>query len=530
MRILVTDPISELGLAKLYEADEFEIVTKVGIPKDRLLEEIGGYEALLVRSQTKVTADVIAAGKRLQVIGRAGVGVDNIDVRAATKAGVLVINAPDGNTITTAEFTFGMLLALARRIPQAYASLQAGRWDRNQYVGVELRGKTLCVVGLGRIGAEVAKRAQAFGMKVVAYDPFLTAARAEKLGVQPATLHDGIREADFITVHTPLMKETHHLIAAREFSLMKRGVRILNCARGGIIDELALQKALADGTVQGAALDVFEEEPAIGNPLLDNPLVIATPHLGASTVEAQVNVAVDVADGMVRLLRGGSYPHTVNLPALSAEARQKVEPYARLGEVLGSFAAQMKSGGVEKVVVRYEGEPASQPLEPVTGALLKGLLTHYYREEVHLISASLIAEELGVEVVESKAPRHETFANYIEVEVLGEGTAAKVGGTVIPGHGSRIVMLDGYPVDIYPSEAMVMTWHRDRPGIIGRVGSILGEAGVNIAGMQVGRQEAGGGAIMILAVDREVSVAELDQIREAAGMDRVLYVELPISP
>ncbi|PWI59036.1 phosphoglycerate dehydrogenase [Sulfoacidibacillus thermotolerans] len=529
LKILVTDPISEQGLQELYSSGEFEIIEKIGISPADLLQTIGDFDALLVRSQTKVTKEVIDAGKRLRVIGRAGVGVDNIDVRAATKAGILVINAPDGNTITTAEFTFSMMLALARHIPQAHASLHEGKWERTRFTGVELRGKTLGIVGFGRIGTEVAKRAQAFGMQVIAYDPFLTSARAEKMGVQVATLEETIQVADFITVHTPLTKETRHLISDREFSVMKRGVKILNCARGGIIDEAALLRALEEGIVAGAALDVYEEEPAIANPLLSYAQVIATPHLGASTVEAQVNVAVDVAGGLVKILRGESYPHTVNLPALTPETRKKVEPFVQLGEILGSMAAQTIRGGVQQVQIRYEGEPAQQPADAMTRSILKGVLSHFYREEVHLISATLIAEEMGVEVIETKQPRHGTYANLIEVRLSGDQGTVAVAGTVVPGHGMRIVQIDQYSVDIAPSEAMVLTWHRDQPGVIGHVGGILGEAGVNIASMQVGRQEAGGQAIMMLGVDREVDEAHLKKIRDTIGMDRVLYVELPTS-
>lgn len=527
-RILVTDPISEQGLHELYAAGDFEIVEKVGISAGELVHMIADFDALLVRSQTKVTKEVILAGKKLRVIGRAGVGVDNIDVRAATKAGILVINAPDGNTVTTAEFTFSMMLALARHIPQANASLRSGKWERTLFTGVELRDKILGIVGFGRIGTEVAKRAQVFGMQVIAYDPFLSVTRGEKLGIQVASLDETIQKADFITVHTPLTKDTRHLISDKEFAMMKRGVKVLNCARGGIIDEAALIRALDEGVVSGAALDVYEEEPAMANPLLSYPQVIATPHLGASTVEAQVNVAVDVAVGLIRLLRGESYPHTVNLPALSAEARKKVEPFVQLGEIIGSMAAQTIRGSVQQVQIKYFGEPTTQPIDAITRSILKGVLTHFYREEVHLISANLIAEEIGIEVIETKQPRHATYANLIEVQLSGDQSKVAVAGTVIPGHGLHIIQMDEYSVDIAPSEAMVLTWHRDQPGMIGHVGGILGQSGVNIASMQVSRQENGGQAMMILGVDREVDAMHLKQIRDTVGMDRVLYIELPI--
>ena len=527
-KILVTDPLSEQGLAQLFEAKDMEVVLKVGIPAAEIIEIIGDYDALLVRSQTKVTADIIAAGKNLKVIGRAGVGVDNIDVRAATKAGILVINAPDGNTITTAEFTFAMMMALVRHIPQATHSLLDGRWERNKFVGAELRDKVLGIVGLGRIGAEVAKRAQAFSMQVIAYDPFLTAARAEKLGVKAGTLDEVITQADFITVHTPLTKETHHLIGEKELSRMKKGVRIINCARGGIIDEMALCKALDDGIVAGAAFDVFEKEPPVDHPLLSYPQVIATPHLGASTHEAQINVAVDVAGGVVQLLRGGVYPHTVNLPSLAPEVRQQVQPFADLGEVLGSFAAQVMQQGVQSVRIQYDGEPAQQQVDPITRAILKGVLQHHYGEEVHLISVALIAEEMGIDVSETKGPRHQTYGNHIRVQLAGETETVSVAGTYIKGLGVRIVEINGYPLDISPSEFMVTTWHNDVPGIIGNVGSVLGKAGINIASMQVGRSQEGGQALMAIAVDRAVADDDVKAIAQTQGILRVKYIELPL--
>ncbi|MCY0877084.1 MAG: phosphoglycerate dehydrogenase [Firmicutes bacterium] len=528
-RILVTDPLSELGLQKLLEATDMEVVQHIGATEDEICAVIADFDALLVRSQTKVTPAILQAGKRLQVVGRAGVGVDNIDVRAATKAGVLVINAPDGNTITTAEFTFAMMLALARNIAQAHLSLHEGRWERSRFQGVELRGKTIGVVGLGRIGAQVAKRAQAFGMDVVAFDPFLTPARADKLGLKAATLQETISVADFITVHTPLTKETRHLISDKEFALMKPGVRLLNCARGGIIDEAALIRALDAGIVSGVALDVFEEEPAVGNPLLSYDQVIATPHLGASTEEAQVNVAIDVADGVVKLLRGGSYPHTVNLPPLPAETQQALAPFVELAEVLGSFAAQLVPGdSIVQAHMHYEGEIAVHTLDPMTRSALKGLLSHFHTEEVNILSARLVADELGVDITESKS-QSTSHPSAMRVTLKGKTGDVTVAGTVLKGHGMRIEEINGYPVDVAPTATMLMTWHRDRPGIIGRVGSVLGLAGINIASMQVGRLEEGGQAIMLMAVDRPVAEDSVQAIRDAMDMDRVTYIELPLA-
>ncbi|HHY67102.1 MAG TPA: phosphoglycerate dehydrogenase, partial [Alicyclobacillus sp.] len=354
-KILVSDAISEEGLKKLMDAPDVQVDIRPGLPPEELKALIGEYDALLVRSQTKVTADLLAGARNLKAVGRAGVGVDNIDIEAATRRGIIVVNAPDGNTISTAEHTFAMLMALARNIPQAYASIQSGKWDRKSFVGVELRGKTLGIVGLGRIGTEVAKRAMAFGMTVLAYDPFLTRERADQLGVESVSVDDICRRADFITVHTPLTKETRHMISGPQFALMKKGVRILNCARGGIIDEKALLAALEDGTVGGAALDVFEEEPPKNNPLLASKRVIATPHLGASTVEAQINVAIDVGEEILNILHNRPFKNAVNLPSLPAEVMRAVQPYLTLGEKLGQLISQIAAGRLSAIEVTYGG-------------------------------------------------------------------------------------------------------------------------------------------------------------------------------
>ncbi len=527
-KILVTDPLSEQGLSQLLEASDMQVDQKIGIPAAEIIEIIGEYDALLVRSQTKVTAEIIAAGKNLKVIGRAGVGVDNIDVRAATKAGVLVINAPDGNTITTAEFSFAMMMALARHIPQATHSLLDGKWERNKFVGIELRAKTLGVVGLGRIGAEVAKRAQVFGMTVIAFDPFLTVARAEKLGVKAGTLEEVITQSDFITVHTPLTKDTHHLISTNEFNKMKKGVRIINCARGGIIDENALCQALDAGIVAGAAFDVFEKEPPVDHPLLAYPQVIATPHLGASTQEAQINVAVDVAAGVVQLLRGGIYAHIVNFPSLPPETRQQVQPFADLGETLGTFAAQIMQEGLQSVQIQYEGDVANHQSDPITRAILKGVLQHHYAEEVHLISVALIAEEMGIQVAETKIPRTQSSSSLIRVKLVGDKHTVNLAGTYIKDIGVRIIEINGYPLDIAPSENMIITWHHDVPGIIGTVGTVLGKKAINIASMQVGRIQEGGEALMVIAIDRTLDDEDLNAIATTQGLSRVKYIELPL--
>jgi D-3-phosphoglycerate dehydrogenase / 2-oxoglutarate reductase len=526
-KILVSDPISEQGLAALSAAENMQIDIKTGLKEEELCAVIGEYDALLVRSQTKVTAKVLQHAKKLRVIGRAGVGVDNIDVETATRHGVVVINAPDGNTISTAEHTFAMMMAMARNIPQADASLRRGEWDRKSFVGVELNQKVLGILGLGRIGTEVAKRAIAFGMRVLAYDPFLTQSRAESLGVRKATVDEIVTEADFITVHTPLTKETKYLLSEREFAMMKQGVRILNCARGGIIKESALIEALKSGKVAGAALDVFEEEPLVAeHPLRDFPQVVLTPHLGASTHEAQINVAIDVADEVAKFLRNEPFKNAVNLPSLPAERMQQVQPFLTLGEKLGKLAAQMLKGNVAKLQITYGGEVAGYEVGPITRSILKGFLAYHHGDEVNYVNAPFIAEQNGMIVNETKTSKTKVFTNLITLEVESNDETTTVTGTLYNGFGPRIVQINGYSVDATPEGQMLITLHEDKPGIIGRIGTILGDDGVNIATMQVGRKEAGGTALMVLGVDARVSGQAMQDIMRMEPIHAVYLVEL----
>ncbi|MCY0896550.1 MAG: phosphoglycerate dehydrogenase [Alicyclobacillaceae bacterium] len=526
MKILVTDGISQLGVEKLQKLEDVEVVVRNDLSTEQLLAEVADCDALLVRSQTKVQETVFAAAKRLKVVGRAGVGVDNIDVAAATRHGVVVLNAPDGNTISAAEHTFAMMIALARHIPQANATVQGGGWDRKRFVGVELQDKTLAVLGMGRIGSEVAKRARVFGMRVLGYDPFLTADRAKSLGVEQKSLEDAIAEADFITVHTPLTKETHHLLSAAAFATMKPGVRIINCARGGIIDETALAAALDAGTVAGAALDVFEHEPVEStHPLVGRANVILTPHLGASTVEAQVNVAIDVAEEVGRVLLGLPFRNAVNLPSLSAEQTQELSPYFSLAEQLGRFAAQLATGAPDDVEIVYSGGLAHQDASFLTRTVIKGLLWYRYQDEVNYVNAPLMADSLGIRVREVREAKGKVFTNLISLKLAHGSGTVRVAGTLYNGFGPRIVEVDGYAVDAPIEGSMLFTRHTDQPGMIGRMGTILGDAGINIAGMQVGRRESGGEAIMILSVDKPIPkelLAELTAvggIRVARGID-----------
>lgn len=526
-KVLVSDPISEKGLAKLREAGDVEVDVRTGLSPQELAAIIGEYDALIVRSQTKVTAELINAGRRLKVIGRAGVGVDNIDVAAATSRGIIVLNAPEGNTISAAEHTWAMLLALARQIPDACASLKAGQWDRKRFLGVELAGKVLGVIGFGRIGSEVARRAQGFRMHVLAYDPFLSLERAEAMGVEMVELEELFRRSDFITVHTPMTPETRHLIGERQLAMMKDGVRIVNVARGGIVDEAALLAALESGKVAGAALDVFEEEPPpASSPLIRHPRVVVTPHLGASTVEAQENVAVDVAEELIKALRGEAFKNAVNLPSLRPEMLAKLRPYLDLGERLGLFLSQLLSGRLHAVEIAYAGALTELEVTPVTTAILKGLLTPVLGDEVNVVNAPWLAKERGIRVAETKVANGEDYRNLISVQAATDREKVQVRGAIFGKNEPRLVEVDGYDVDVSPEGYFLVTRHLDKPGMIGRVGTILGEAGVNIAAMQVGRREMGGRAIMLLAVDSAIPAEVLERIARVEGIQEARLVHV----
>ena len=525
-KVLVSDPLSELGLQKLLEADDVEVIQKAGLSEQELINIIPEFDALLVRSQTKVTPSIIEAATRLRAIGRAGVGVDNINIPAATTKGVVVINAPDGNTISTAEHTFAMIMSLARRIPHAYHSMMKGEWDRKGFVGVELNQKVLGICGLGRIGAEVAKRAKAFNMKIVAYDPFLTEERAKKLGITHATIDELVRQADFITVHTPLTKETKYLISKREFDKMKDGVRIINCARGGIIEEKALFDAIVSGKVAGAALDVFEVEPPVENPLVTLPQVIVTPHLGASTVEAQENVAIDVSEEILQVLRDRPFKNAVNLPSVPADVMEKLVPYFDLSEKLGQFVAQTAVGGLQEVTVTYSGELTEMDTSALTRTVLKGALSYHLGEGVNYVNAPELAKTRDIAVLEQKSSANKGFTNLISVSLKTNQEEKRVAGTRLNGYGPRIVKVDDYSIDIQPEGNLILIHHTDKPGAIGRVGTILGNNNVNIATMQVGRRDLGGDAIMLLSVDRQISPDVLDNLGELTEITSVTEIDL----
>ncbi|CAH1197300.1 D-3-phosphoglycerate dehydrogenase [Paenibacillus allorhizoplanae] len=519
-KVLVSDPISDMGIQMLYDAADVEVVKQSGLSEDELIAIIGEYDALLVRSQTKVTEKIMNAGTKLKVIGRAGVGVDNIDLEAATKRGIIVINAPDGNTIATCELTFAMMMAAARMIPQAYKKTVGGEWDR-KFIGVELRNKTLGILGMGRIGSEVAKRAKVFGMEVIGYDPFLTEERAEKMGVKLGSVNEIAAKADFITVHTPLTPETRHLIAKPQFELMKPGIRIINCARGGIIDELALVEAIDQGIVAGAAFDVFEVEPPTkDHPFLSNPKVIVTPHLGASTIEAQENVAIDVSEEVLHILRNEPFKNAVNMPPVPADVLNKLQPYFSLGEKIGSVLGQIAQGAVSEIVVNYAGDLMDVDTSPLTRYIVKGIFQNQL-ESINIINAMHLAKSRGVNIVVQTSNASNSFTNLVTVTVKTKQEEKTLAGTLLAGFGERIVRIDQYPVDFAAEGNLLLISHNDKPGIIGRVGTLLGSNQVNIATMQVGRKVIGGSAIMVLTIDK---TAPAEVLAELTKQDEIVNV------
>lgn len=525
MKVLVSDSLAQSGIDLLKEAAEVDV--KTNLSEDELVEIIPAYDALVVRSATQVTPRVIAAGRRLKAVGRAGVGVNNIAVDAATERGIVVVNVPDGNTLSAAEHTMGMLVALARNIPLASTSLKAGHWEKKKFMGVELAGKTLGIVGLGRIGFEVAKRARGFDMHVLAFDPYISRERAELAGIELAPLAQVIKDADFITIHTPLTKETRHLISTEEFATMRDGVRIVNCARGGIVDEAALNEALRSGKVAGAALDVFEEEPMTASPLFELDNVIVTPHLGASTYEAQDHNAVAIAQQILKILAGEPVANAVNLPSLPKEEWEAVSPFLPLAELLGSFYVQAFPGHLAELEISYRGQVAQFPSILLTNAVLKGILSRVVEEPVNLVNAPIIAGRRGIKVIQNKSTHVQDFANLITLTASANGKETTVSGTISTTGKPRLVEIDGYHVDLSPAEHILLARHTDKPGMIGRVGTLLGNHGVNIAGMQVGRRTPRGEAVMILLVDDDIPAPTLAELKGIDGIGQAFVIHLP---
>jgi D-3-phosphoglycerate dehydrogenase / 2-oxoglutarate reductase len=512
-KVLISDALSSAAIQIFKDRGvDVDFQPALGKDKEKLANAVGNYDGLAIRSATKVTAKIVEQAKSLKVIGRAGIGVDNIDIPAATARGIIVMNTPFGNSITTAEHAISLMLALARQIPEADASTRAGKWEKNKFMGVEMFGKTLGVIGCGNIGSIVADRALGLKMKVIAYDPFLPADRATDLGVEKVELDELLRRADFVTLHTPLTDKTRNVISADAIKSMKKGVRIVNCARGGLVDEAALYKALKDGHVAGAAFDVFATEPATDNPLFSLPNVVCTPHLGASTSEAQENVALQIAEQMSDYLLRGAITNAINFPSISAEEAPKLKPFIALAEKLGSFAGQLTETGINKVQLTYEGAVAQMNTKALTSAALAGLLRPMLGD-VNVVSAPVVAKERGIVLEEVTREMPEDYESLITVTVTTERQSRHVSGTVFADGRPRIVNIKGIRMDAEFGPSMIYITNLDKPGFIGKFSSTLGDAGINIATFHVGREAPGGNAVALIEIDGELPEAVLAKVR-----------------
>jgi D-3-phosphoglycerate dehydrogenase len=511
MKVLISDSIEKECVDILKEGNALTVDVKTGLPPEELKKIIGEYSAVVVRSATKLTADILEHAQQLKVVGRAGSGLDNVDLKAATKKGIICMNTPGGNTVSTAEHTFSMLLALSRNIPQANQTLKAGVWEKKKFKGVEVFGKTIGIIGLGKIGREVAIRAQGFGMQVVGYDPFLSTEAAAQGQIKLVELDALVRQSDYITVHTPMTDQTKHMLGVNEFNKMKKGVRILNCARGGIVDEQALAAAITDGTVAGAALDVFEvEPPAKDHPLLVLDQVICTPHLGASTEEAQLNVAVAIAHQIRDMLLKNTIRNAVNAPSFDGESFERIQPYFNLAEKIGMLHAQLMQGNLSAVTVEYSGSALEFDTKAITSALIKGVLTPSLKEEVNNVNAKILAQERGIKVAEVRKEGVEDFSSLITVTIQTDKERREIAGTVFGKKDFRIVRIDQYRLDTIPQGYMLISCNQDGPGIIGKIGTILGKNGINITNMAWGVDKKV--ALMALNTEQPVPDAVLKEI------------------
>lgn len=519
-RILVADPIAEEGITVLRSHAQVDVRT--GLGSEQLGAIIGEYDALVVRSQTKVGADIIALGKKLKVIGRAGVGVDNIDIDAATRNGIVVVNAPTGNVIAAAEHTIALMLALARNVPQAHSCLKSGKWRREEFVGTEIRNKTLGIIGLGNVGSEVAKRAQAFEMRVIAHDPFVSKDYASNRKVELVSMDELLRESDFITVHVPLTASTDRLIGSKELAKVKPTARIINCARGGVLDEQALLQAIKAGKIAGAAFDVFEHEPVTDSPLFKEDKIIVTPHLGASTVEAQTSVARDVAGEVLAVLQGQFSRYAVNAPHIIPE----LVPFMRVATSIGNLASQLMEGQISSTHIRYSGRVASYDCNPIKAALISGLLQQASEERINLVNVGLVATQHGLKISEEKEPVCQNYANLLTLQVNTNAKTTTISGTVRDGE-AHIVQVDDFWMDIVPTGGYFLFCdHLDRPGLVGTIGNITGKADINISSMHLSRLQPRGKALMILALDEPLGEKELQEINDLAGVYNAKAVKL----
>jgi len=526
MKILVSDNLSKLGVEILQKETGIEVDVNTGLAKEELIKIIPEYDGLIVRSATKVTADVIAAAKNLKVVGRAGVGVDNIDLEAAGKKGIIVMNAPDGNMITTAEHAMAMMLSMSRNIPQANASVkQDKKWSPKTFMGVELYGKTMGIIGLGRIGSVVAERAKGFAMKVIAYDPFVSMEQAEKIGVEIVELQDLLQRADFISLHSPKVGDKP-LLGKKELNSVKPGVRIINCARGELIDEEALIQAIKDGKVAQAALDVYSKEPINpDSPLLDVPEIICTPHLGASTGEAQDKVAIAICDQMIDFMKYGTIRNAVNMPSIDEETLKQIKPYLDLGSDLGQLASQLVEGPITQIKVQYNGEVSNLNVQPITIGVLKGLLTRSM-EGINMVNAPFIAKERGIEVQEMKSNEIKDYTSTIQVQVTTKQGTRDITGSIFGKGDPRIVKFDEYYFEAVISKHMLILSNKDVPGVIGKLGNVLGKNNINIAGFHLGRLEKAGSAVAVINIDSPPTSETLRELRETPNVVEVYSVVL----
>ncbi|HVN64096.1 MAG TPA: phosphoglycerate dehydrogenase [Candidatus Binataceae bacterium] len=526
-RVLLSDSLAAQGIEVLKRSPQLKFESKTGLKPAELAQIIAPYDALLIRSGTKVTREVIDAATSLKVIGRAGVGVDNVDLEAATRRGIVVMNSPTGNSVTTAEHAIAMMMALARHIPAANAALRAGKWERGKFTGAEVCNKTLGVVGLGNIGRIVADRAVGLKMKVIGYDPILTAEAASRIGVDLVSLDELFARADFITVHTPLTDDTRGIVGAAAFVKMKKGVRIINCARGGIVDETALAEALSSGKVAGAALDVFvEEPPPKDHPLLKFDNVIATPHLGAATDEAQVQVSVDIAQQVAEFLLEGTIRNAVNIPAVSPKELEVLGPHLTLGEKLGRLAAQLIAGAPTEITLTLGGEAANLKSDAIAAAVLKGLMSGFLDENLNYVNAPFIARERGIRITETRSREATDYIDMLRLNVRTEAGTHEVSGAVMGNRTLRITRIDGYRIEAAPEGYLLMLLNRDVPGVVGAVGTTLAQAKINIAGMELGRDRPGGSALSIFEVDEPVPAEVIDKLKTIPAITAATLLKL----
>lgn len=524
-KILMTYNNTE-GLDELLKHPDFKIEIHSKPTVEQFKELIKDYDGLIIRSEVKVTADIIAAASKLRFIGRAGTGVDNVDIPAATQKGIVVANVPGGNTISAAEHTIGLMLSLARNIPQAHKSLKTKEWKREKFIGTELQGKTLGLIGLGRIGNEVAHRMLAFGMKVIAYDPFVNKEFIKAMGIELKSLDEVYAESDYLSIHSPLNDSTRSMINAETIKKMKKGIRIINCARGGIIDEKALSEALKEGHVKGAAIDVFAKEPPVDWTIIESETTIVTPHLAASTEEAQVKIAQELSEVVVDYFSKGIIRNAVNVPTLDWETYKQLEPYISLAEKIGSFQGQLVEGGINEIEIEYKGTLANFNTNPLLVAYLKGLLTPILDIKVNFVNAPVLAKERGIKIKETKSKEAEDYTALISVKIVTDKENLSMSATLFTHNNPRIVSINGQNVDIIPAGYMLLLTNIDRPGIVGQLGMFLGKNNINIANMQVGRKEVGGEAVTIIGIDSSVSSDIVKQIVNFSGVNKVKYVEL----